>query len=298
MRHIVIIPTRNEAKNIENTLSSLIAQIEVPDRVYVVDDGSTDDTAQIVNKIAKQYPIISIIRKNDRGSRLMGSGVVESFNVAYDKCKTEEFTYISKIDADLILPLDYFEKILTFMDRHLDVGAASGIIYDKIGEKLVELRLPENHVPGALKTIRKKTFDEMGGFLPVLGWDIIDLVKIRSLGYKNVHLRELKVIHLRQHASAEGIHRGKSQWGKGAYIIGSNPLFVLARGVYRMFEPPYITGGIAFWWGYLKAACTRTERIADKDLIKALRREQLYRLIHFNKLPKHSSFKHPPALCD
>jgi glycosyltransferase involved in cell wall biosynthesis len=288
MRHIVIIAARNEGKCIEKTLQSFINQTEVPNRLYVVDDGSSDATPKIVMAIAEQHPFISYIRKNDRGSRSMGGGVVETFSEAYTVCRTENVTYISKIDADMVLPSDYFERLLRFMDGHLNVGAASGTVYELIGGKTMRLRMPRDHVPGGIKTIRKKVFDKMGGFIPTLGWDIIDLVKIRALGYETTHLDELKVIHLRQHGSAEGLLKGKAQWGTGAYIIGSHPLFIFARGIYRMLEPPYVTGGIAFWWGYLRAAATRVPRIQDKELIKALRKEQLQRMLLFNRLPRKS----------
>jgi len=285
MKHVAIIPARNEATRIASTLQSLLGQTLVPDRIYVVDDGSSDDTAKIVEMISKQNDIVTLLRKENRGSRAMGGGVVETFNVGYEMCKHDKVTYVSKLDADLIFPPDYFEKLLRFMDQDPKIGAASGILYDQIGQRLVRLRTPRNHVSGPLKTIRKNVFEEIGGFLPVLGWDIIDLVKMRSLGYKTAALEDLRVIHTRQHASAEGLLRGNSEWGRGAYVIGSHPLFVFARGIYRMLEPPYITGGIAFWWGYLSAAATRIPRISDKELMKALRKEQLLRLVHINRLP-------------
>ena len=288
MRHIVIIPARNEESNIRTTLDSIDSQSKVPDRVYVVDDGSSDSTPEIVTAIAKERRYIHLLRKTDCGKRQMGGGVVDTFNVAYAKCRAENFTYISKIDADIVLPPNYFETLLKFMDEHPRMGAASGVIYEQIGSRMVRLRLPKNHVPGALKTIRKRVFEEMGGFLPVLGWDVIDLVKIRSVGYGNVHFNDLRVVHLRQHASAEGLLRGKAQWGIGAYVIGSHPLFVFGRGLYRMLEHPYVIGGLAFWWGYLSAAAKKVTKISDNALIKCLRKEQLQRMVFLNRLPRKS----------
>jgi hypothetical protein len=53
-----------------------------------------------------------------------------------------------------------------------------------------------------------------------------------------------------------------------------------------MLEPPYVVGGIALWWGYLRAALKRVPTIADHDLMAALRREQLTRLWHQNRIPE------------
>lgn len=286
MKHVVIIPARNEAGRIERTLTSLLGQTSAPDRIYVVDDGSNDDTPRLVEEFGAQDQRVKLIRKTDRGFRKMGGGVVETFNEAYAQCKGEPFEYISKIDADLVFPTDYFEKIFAVMDADPKIGAASGVLFDVIGDHKELLRIPPGHVPGPLKTFRKRAFDEMGGFIAVLGWDIIDLVKLRSLGYTTRNFPELHVTHLRQHGSAEGTWKGKANWGRGAWIIGSHPLFVFLRGFYRMLEPPYIIGGLAFWKGYIEGWKNNIPRIDDKALIRALRREQLYRIFHRNRLPQ------------
>ncbi len=287
MRHIVIVPARNERQYISQTLQSLLAQTAAADRIYVVDDGSTDDTADAVECLASDHPIIKLIRLSDRGYRRMGGGVVEAFNAAYERCRNERFQYISKIDADQILPENYFQVLLDFLDAHPEFAAAGGVPYDLLGSRLRRWRMPATHVPGPLKTIRRTVFDEIGGFLPMLGWDVLDEVKMRRYGYRTGHLEELKVVHLRPHGTAEGAIRGKIEWGKGAYLIGSHPLFVAARAVYRMWEPPYLIGGLAVLWGYAQAALRGMPQLTDSDLVAALRQEQLQRLFHRNRLRGH-----------
>lgn len=289
MKHVVIIPARNEERHIRQTLESLVAQTLALDRIYVVDDGSSDQTAALVEQVAASHASVRLVRRQDRGYRKMGGGVVETFNAAYELCKHEPFDYVSKIDADLVFPPAYFASLTAFLDDNPDVAAASGVIDDVIDGALMRQRLPPDHVPGPLKTLRKRVFDEIGGFMVTLGWDVIDLVKMRSLGYRTARLDSLVVTQLRQHASAEGTWKGKAQWGRGAHAIGSHPLFVLARGAYRMLEPPYVVGGVAFWWGYLRAVLERAPQIDDRELVSALRREQLYRLLHRNRLPPPTS---------
>jgi poly-beta-1,6-N-acetyl-D-glucosamine synthase len=283
MRHVAIVPARNEARFITPTLESLLGQTEPPDRVYVVDDGSSDATPEIVRGFAARDPRVVLVCREQRRERRMGGGVVDAFNAAYALCRDESFTYVSKLDADQVLPPDYFARVLGFLDAHPDWAAAGGVPYEPVAGMQVRWRMPATHVPGSLKTVRKDVFDGMGGFVAVLGWDIIDGVKMRSMGYRTGHL-DLPVRHLRQHGSAEGKVRGKVQWGEGAWIIGSHPLFVVARGIYRMREPPFVVSGLAFWWGYLRAALRRTPRIPDAELVRAVRREQVQRLTHFNRL--------------
>ena len=50
----IIIPAYNEAESIGVTLQSLLNQTYLPYQIIVVDDGSTDTTAEVVNQIATQ----------------------------------------------------------------------------------------------------------------------------------------------------------------------------------------------------------------------------------------------------
>jgi hypothetical protein len=199
------------------------------------------------------------------------------------------FRYVSKLDADLVFPPDYFERLFSVLDRDETIGAGSGEMDEVVsGSRRIHRRQPENHVPGPLKTIRRSVFDEMGGFVPTLGWDVIDLVKIRSLGYRTISLPELNVLHLRLMASATGVLRGNVRQGHGAYLIGTHPLFAIGRGVYRMFEPPYVLGGLALGGGYFWSWLRRVPQINDQAAIRQLRTEQIYRLFHLNRLPPAS----------
>src|SRR3546814_127913 len=146
--------------------------------------------------------------------------VVDVFERGYRLVAGTPFDYVSKLDADQLFPPDYFERLLGFMDGEPRVAAASGVLYEDINGHLTLFRMPATHVPGSLKTYRKQVFDEMGGFIPVIGWDIVDQVKVRSLGYRTVNLPELHVLHRRRHASSGGIMRGNYRMGHGAYTIG------------------------------------------------------------------------------
>jgi poly-beta-1,6-N-acetyl-D-glucosamine synthase len=287
LKHVAIMPAHNEAGFIGRTLDSLLAQTLRPDLLVVVDDGSTDETAAIVHRYTTRHDWIRLVpgpRHSERRYK-----VVEVFNRGFDSVRDLQFTYVSKLDADLVFPPDYFERLLGVLDADEHIGAGGGVMDEVVhGERRMHRRQPANHVAGPLKTIRRSVFDEMGGFIPTLGWDVIDLVKIRALGYRTVSLPDLIVLHLRLMASATGVVRGNIRQGHGAYLIGSHPLFAVGRAVYRMFEPPYIVGGLALGYGYFRSWLARSPQIDDRELIRALRAEQLHRLFHMNRLPRRS----------
>jgi len=63
----IIIPAYNEADSIELTLESLLKQSFPAYQIIVVDDGSTDATAEIVSRISREYPVVELIQRDEKG---------------------------------------------------------------------------------------------------------------------------------------------------------------------------------------------------------------------------------------
>jgi hypothetical protein len=71
--------------------------------------------------------------------------------------------------------------------------------------------------------------------------------------------------------------RANLRYGRCYYVIRAHPLFVLAKTLYRALERPYLMS-LLIPLGFLMAALHRESRLADMDLAKFLRLEQLDRL--------------------
>ena len=56
MESVLITPAQNEEAFIQKTLESMVAQTLRPSRWIIVDDGSTDCTAEVVESYEKQNP--------------------------------------------------------------------------------------------------------------------------------------------------------------------------------------------------------------------------------------------------
>ena len=63
MRYYIIIPAHNEEKFIGLTLQSLAEQTILPSKIVVVNDNSTDKTAEIIQDFAKNNTNITIVNK-------------------------------------------------------------------------------------------------------------------------------------------------------------------------------------------------------------------------------------------
>src|SRR5690606_17959150 len=99
----------------------------VPPALWViVDDGSTDETPQILQEYADRHSFIRVVRRKDRGTRAVGPGVVEAFYSGYETITLDDFDYICKLDLDLDLPHRYFETLMERMEAEPRLGSCSG----------------------------------------------------------------------------------------------------------------------------------------------------------------------------
>lgn len=110
MKYVIITPAHNEEKYIKYTLDSVTVQTIKPAQWIIVDDGSTDTTAEIVQNYVKKYPWIKLIKNNPiENARRGGTKVVQAFKFGYQALDEVDFDFIVKLDADLTLPPNYFE---------------------------------------------------------------------------------------------------------------------------------------------------------------------------------------------
>jgi biofilm PGA synthesis N-glycosyltransferase PgaC len=284
-RLVIISPCRDEEQFVRITLESVVKQTYRPDLWIIVDDGSRDHTAAIVAEYADQYPWIKLLRHRRDGPRQLGPGEVYAFNAGLAALEDEPFDVIAKLDCDLEFGAETFAAIMASFDNPR-VGMASGTTLLLLGGKLVSERYTSFHVPGQAKFYRKACFRDIGGLQGVYGWDIIDETDARRHGWLTLSAPQPIFIHLRLQGSRFGGLRGRINWGQGAYAICSHPLFALARGIYRLAEHPWLVGGLAFIWGFFTSYFNPDiQRLTDAGLIRYLRREQLYRLLHGNRLP-------------
>ena len=279
-RVVVISPCRDEEATLERTLACMRAQTHRPVLWVIVDDGSTDHTPEILARAASELSWLRVVRRGDRGRRVLGSGVIDAF---YDGLANVDVAYdfVAKMDVDLEFSPRYLEKILEHFARDPKLAAASGKVYRREDGRLVEEFFIDEMVAGQFKLYRREAFERIGGFVRALMWDGIDIHRARMEGYRtaSLHDPELQLIHLRLMGSSDrNIFRGRLRWGRGQWYMGSAFPYVLASGVFRMREKPYVIGGLLIVAGYLEAALRRAPRYEHPGFRRALHRWQYDRL--------------------
>jgi glycosyltransferase involved in cell wall biosynthesis len=106
----IIIPLYNKEEYIENTLKSILNQTEQNFEIVIVDDGSTDKSIEIINKISD--PRIKLYKQNH-------GGVSKARNFGVFKANSE---FISFLDADDEWENTYLETIMYLKNKYPNAG--------------------------------------------------------------------------------------------------------------------------------------------------------------------------------
>ncbi len=276
--YVVVSPARDEEDYLPYTLGSMAEQTWRPARWVIVNDGSSDATGELARKFAEAHDWIEVIDRVDRGSRRPGGGVVEAFQEGFARMGDIEWDFVVKLDSDLDLPSDYFERCLRVMLAEPQLGIAGGMIDNDINGKLVREEHPEFHVRGATKIYRRECWDAIDGIHAVKGWDTLDELKATLSGYTTRSFRDIVMIQRRFTGDGQGQWPNWKKNGEAAYVCGYHPAFVLAKAVRRCFIRPWLVAGAGLLTGYFKAAIGRRERVDDEELLAFVRVQQWRRL--------------------
>src|ERR1700739_4346611 len=200
-RYLLISPCRDEAQYLRRTLDSVAAQSVQPAAWVVIDDGSTDETAAILEEYPLRLPYLRVVRRADRGRRQVGPGVIEAFYDGLQTVRLEDFDYLCKLDMDLDLPARYFELLMQRMEGDPRVGTTSRKAWFVLPPSgaLVPAICGDEMSVGMAKFYRVACFKEIGGFVRQVMWDGIDCHRARMLGWigGEVDAESLRFVSLR-----------------------------------------------------------------------------------------------------
>jgi glycosyltransferase involved in cell wall biosynthesis len=168
----VIMPAYNSEQYIAESIQSVLAQTYENWELLVVDDGSTDNTGDIVNRFATtEFRIKYIFQQNGRQAKARNTGIEKSSG-----------TLIAFLDSDdLWLPDKLERQVTTLVEMNADVvysngtiiyepGAAPGatefpIVSGRVeGAKMFDLLLLQNRIPVQSVLLGRDIFKKAGPF--------------------------------------------------------------------------------------------------------------------------------------
>ena len=213
MKFSVIIPLYNKASYVKKALESVFAQTYTDFEVIIIDDGSTDNSAEIAKQfITDLYPVNSSTIDCHGTNRLAipveiikqeNHGVSVARNVGFSVSIGE---YIAFLDADDWWESTFLEKMAQLIEEYPKAGMyACNYYYHKDGRNIVKVDIPTGYFNYPLKyfenfampvwtgatILPRNVYNEMNGF-PVgvkLGEDFLLWAKI-AINYNVVFLNE------------------------------------------------------------------------------------------------------------
>jgi cellulose synthase/poly-beta-1,6-N-acetylglucosamine synthase-like glycosyltransferase/peptidoglycan/xylan/chitin deacetylase (PgdA/CDA1 family) len=199
----VIIPAYNESMSVVETVYSVLKSNYPKLEIIVVNDGSKDNTLELLQSKFTHHPKVTIVDQVNGGkSSASNNGITHA-----------KYDFIMSIDADTYMKVDTIEFMMrNFINENI-AGVAGNVhignydnfltqtqrseyIYSQVFDKEIHSLLNSIPVvPGAIGIWRKSVLLEVGGYTSETLAEDTDLtLKIRKLGYKIVFERAAVVV--------------------------------------------------------------------------------------------------------
>jgi glycosyltransferase involved in cell wall biosynthesis len=280
-RIAVITPAHNEAERIAGLVASVRGQTVTPVRWVVVDDGSTDDTAEVVRTASGDLPWVDVIRRSADHTRSFSSKA-HAVAAGRDALQDLDFDYLACLDADIRLEPTYFAEVIERFLADPALGVTGGVYAHPVGDRVVVDRPPEHHVPGPSQVFRARVFDDIGGYWPLRhgGVDTAANVAARMRGWTTRSWPDLLVTHDRRMGTGGGRHPVVAEFHKGMqdHDLGADPVFELGKLAGRLFRSPVLIGSLARLAGYVRDALRRGGPTVGREFVRFARGEQRHRM--------------------
>jgi cellulose synthase/poly-beta-1,6-N-acetylglucosamine synthase-like glycosyltransferase len=275
-RILVVILAHNEQKLLGLTLCSVLNQTVPPMIVVVVDDRSSDSTFQIAQGFASRNPQVKLVRRTSESKIEHTTEIPKAFNEGLRVINDLDWDYLAKVDADMPLAPDYFERILEAFGNDDRLGICGGQTPNE----------PTIAVRGGNRVISRQCWKQVSvdGFMPEIDAEdsYVDL-KARYRGWNIKLVPEAVSTHLRPTKQWPFLRILRLRWriGVTCYRFGWNPFLFLGRTIrVALFEKPRI---VTLPLMYLGWAWAFVRRIKIEEELRAyqneLQRERFSKII-------------------
>jgi glycosyltransferase involved in cell wall biosynthesis len=245
----------------------------------IVDDGSTDRTAEIIREFAARHDFIRLHRSEQgSGQRSFGSKD-RAINAAYTLARTLPWDYVGMLDADIALDSDrYYEHVLAEFSRNPKLGICGGWICERQrGVWRPRKDNAQDSVAGGIQMFRRSCYERIGGYVPLHfgGEDWLAQMDARMAGYDVLACDNLRVRHYRTTSSAGGRLRGLFRLGMMDASFGSHPAFEVLKCGRRLATSPWILGAALRLGGFSWWKLSGRPAVLPPEKVAFLRQEQM-----------------------
>ena len=183
---LVVVPFLNEERYLGRLLDSMAEQTRPPDRLVLVNDGSTDGSDAIAGEFAASHDYATLLRRPPRSrghDRLAAAGPLLAFQWAVEQ-SGGGWDVLAKLDADVQLTPDTIEAIEQRLESDPGLGMAGAYLSEAGPDGVpVRMRSRPEHVHGATTFYRRECYEDIAPLPAIVGWDMIDANRARMRGW-------------------------------------------------------------------------------------------------------------------
>lgn len=247
-----VIITWNSERYIEKCLKSIKSFKEIEYEIFIVDNGSTDETVNILNKSKNERIHIELLAEN--------LGTTKSRNIAFKKI-SNDFSYVCVLDSDTIVNEETFKYLIEILENDRKIGIIGPELKDSKGKKQNSGRVIPTPKEKFLKVLPFKIFQEKGERLEKIN----SSKKIYEVGYlmsacwlipynvlKNVGMLDEKIFY-----APEDAEYCLRMWLNDYKIVFTNKVSIIhewqrisRKKIISKINFEHIKGLIYFWKKY------------------------------------------------
>ncbi len=226
---------RDSEESIGRVMSSLVGQSRPPEKILVVNDGSTDRTGGILQEFKGRY--------GDKIEVLQTKSTTKDYAripSLWNMCLQRQFDYHMIAAGDTIFEEGYAEKILGELEKSPEIAVASGYH----GKE----RISFPH--GGGRFVRQDYFFRFYDRYPeIVGYETETVYRALVNGYKTLVLKSARF----EHTDQLGHKHNFVEFGQSMRAIGFHPLYVLARTLQELVRNDNIgrRGACNMLWKYV-----------------------------------------------
>ena len=264
----ITVPCWNEEKTVGKTVRSLLNLNYPKDKlqIFLIDDGSTDDTWKVINKFAG-CPNTKIFHKENGGK-------FSALNLGLQNTKTD---FLGGLDADSFADPESLVRIMSYFGKDPSIMAVAPSVIVSNSKNIVQnaqkaeysmgVYLKKmlcflgaiNVTPGPMTIFRKKVFDDLGGYRHGHNTEDMEIAyRMQKNNYKIEYCNDAYV-YTNTPTTIKKLYRQRLRWiygfinntidYKNVFLrkkYGNFAIFTLPMGVISILSVSYLFGRIVY----------------------------------------------------